>query len=405
MRGLVAIAAATVFMTIGAAHASEEPGAEQPAAEDGKPAAPRSPFQLPPIEFKSPDDIGLIARIHFATHTPDFERARAFYRMLGYTTGMSGFPLTNTHTMARALGMFDVCQYELVAGEVASVPGSLNTMAIDLLQFKTPFNGEPPYARPNHLGMAWAPLLTTNLEADYAFLKSKGVEFLSEPFGVPGNQFVFLKDPDGVLYRLEERAPPHGDPAASVHIVAMPFVAINVSNLDASLEFYKRLGYTDIKPFEYHGGADEAKAWGLDGAIHMKGADVALERGDRHVLRITQWMTPFDPAPPYPPPINHIGINRIALIVADLDRAVERLKAQGVEFLSEIAPCCSGTGTDEFAIVHAMDPDGVFVELVGSIKARPPVPPPQGCPAPVIKLPANAASNAGASGVDGTAKP
>ncbi|MGI9325482.1 MAG: hypothetical protein ACR2PZ_09710, partial [Pseudomonadales bacterium] len=125
------------------------------AAADTTTAEP-PPNLMPKIEFQSEDDIGLFARVHFATHTPDFDRARAFYRTLGYTGGMSGFPLTNTHQMARALGMFDVCQYELAKGEVIALPGSLNTANIDLLQFKTPFNGEPPYELPNHLGMAYA---------------------------------------------------------------------------------------------------------------------------------------------------------------------------------------------------------------------------------------------------------
>ena len=45
----------------------------------------------------------------------------------------------------------------------------------------------------------------------------------------------------------------------------------------------------------------------------------------------------------YPPPINHKGINRLALTVPDVERAVKILEAQGVPFLSEVAPCCSGT--------------------------------------------------------------
>ena len=137
-------------------------------------------------ETSADQDIGLIARYHFATHTPDFDRAREFYRKLGYTEGRSGFPLSNTHLMARALGMFDLCQYELVKGEVMSLPSSVNTANIDLLQFKIPFNGEPPYELPNHLGMAYAALLTTDLESDVAYLQSLGTEFLSEPFGLPG---------------------------------------------------------------------------------------------------------------------------------------------------------------------------------------------------------------------------
>jgi len=340
------------------------------------------------ITVQSEDDIGLMARFHFATHTKDFDKARAFYRMLGYTDGIGGFPLTNTHQMARALGMFDECQYELAKGEVISLPGSLNGANIDLLQFKTPFNDEPPYELPNHLGMAYAALLTTDLGQDVTFLKSQGVDFLSEPYGVPGNRYVFFRDPEGVLYKLMETAPPHGDPDKDIHIIAMPYIGINVSNLEESLEFYKKFGYTQqVRLPQTQGSKAEAEAWGLDGPFKIKGADIALERGDKHVLRLVQWVTPFNPEPAYPPPINHIGINRIALMVPDVERAVGILKAQGVPFLSELAPCCSGTGEDETAIVHAIDPDGVFLEFVGGIRKREALPQPEHCPPLEIKMP------------------
>lgn len=331
------------------------------------------------------DDIGLMTRVHYATHTGNFDRAREFYRKLGWTEGNAGFPLTNTHLMARALGMFDVCQYELEHGEVISLPGSLNTANIDLLQFKTPFNPDPPYRLPNHIGMAYASLLTTNLESDVSYLKTLGVEFLSEPYGIPGNQFVFFRDPDGVLYKLVETAPPHGDTEANMHLIAMPYIGINVSDFDKSLAYYAQFGYTDIRMLPETGTLEEAKAYGLDRPFRIKGADIALNKGDRHVLRLVQWITPHDADLAYPPPINHIGINRIALVVPDVDRAVAILKAKGVSFLSEIAPCCSGTGDDEMGIVHAIDPDGVFLELVGPIRKRPLLPQPENCPALEIK--------------------
>ncbi len=359
------------------------------------PAAPEpeatAPLQMPNfsamVKELADDDIGLMARIHFATHTRDFDKARAFYRKLGYTEGQGGFPLSNTHTMARALGMFDICQYELVKGEVIALPGSLNAANIDLLQFKIPFNDAPPFDKPNHLGMAYAALLTTHLASDVAFLKSEGVELLSKPYGIPGDQFVFFRDLEGVLYKLMETAPPHGDADANMHLIAMPYIGVNVSDFDRSLAFYRALGYTVTKPLAETGSIEEAKAYGFDKPFRRKGADISLGRGDNHVLRLVQWIEPFDPDPSYPPPINHIGINRIALLVPDLDRAVRILKAQGVAFLSEIAPCCSGTGEDEFGIVHAIDPDGVFLELVGSIARQAPKPPPKGCPVPVIKMP------------------
>jgi catechol 2,3-dioxygenase-like lactoylglutathione lyase family enzyme len=353
---------------------------------DGRP--PQLSDMASAVTFKSDQDIGLMARFHFATHTKDFDKARAFYRMLGYTAGQGGFPLSNTHAMARALGMFDVCQYELVKGEVIAIPGSLNAANIDLLQFKTVFNDDPPYELPNHIGMAYAALLTTNLATDMAFMKSQGVEFLSEPYGISGDQFVFFRDPEGVLYKLMEAAPPHGDAKANMHITAMPYIGINVSNLPESLKFYKAMGYTETKPLaQTTGNLEEARAYGLDKPFRFKGVDVALGRGDRHVLRLVQWLSPFNPEPAYPPPINHIGINRIALMVPDMERAVNILKGQGVKFLSEIAPCCSGTAEDEMAIVHAIDPDGIFLELVGPIAKRPLVPQPASCPALVIKMP------------------
>lgn len=377
MRSQNLISGIALAALLGGSLASAEP--PEPAPALIPPAIPSEPL--------ADDDIGLFARIHFATHTPDFDRARAFYRMLGYTAGVSGFPLTNTHLMARALGMFEVCQYELVKGEVIALPGSLNTANIDLLQFKTPFDGRPPYARPNHLGAAYAALLTTDLGRDVDYLKSQGVRLLSEPYGVPGNRFVFFRDPDGVLYKLVETAPPHGDPAATMHLIAMPYVAINVRDLAASIAFYRQFGYTSVGRFEQLGSIEEARAYGLDRPFRVVGADIALGRGDRHVLRLTQWLDPFDPEPANPAPINRIGIQRIALLVSNVDRAVAILKAKGVPFLSEVAPCCSGTGADETGIVHAIDPNGVYLELVGAIARKPLAPQPEGCPPLEIKLP------------------
>lgn len=341
----------------------------------------------PVVDVQGDDDIGIAARYHFATHTGDFDRAREFYRKLGWTEGIGGFPLTNTHQMARSLGMFDICQYELAKGEVISLPGSRNGANIDLLQFKIPFNGDPPYRLPNHLGMAYAALLTTDLGSDVAYLKTLGVEFLSEPYGIPGDRFVFFRDVDGLLYKLMETAPPHGDADANMHLIAMPYIGINVSDFDRSLAFYRSLGYTRMKPLPETGTLEEARAYGLDRPFRIRGADIAIARGDQHVLRLVQWIEPFDPEPPYPPPINHIGINRIALLVPDVDRAVRILQARGVPFLSEIAPCCSGTGDDETGIVHAIDPDGVFLEFVGPIARRPLQPQPEGCPPLEIKMP------------------
>ena len=120
------------------------------------------------------------------------------------------------------------------------------------------------------------------------------------------------------------------------------------------------------------GSLAEAEAYGLNHAFTIRGADISLANGDGNTLRLVQWLEPFNPEPPYPPPISHIGIHRIALAVMNLDSAVASLANEGVKFLSEIAPCCSGTGLDETGIINAIDPDGIFVELIGPITQRPP---------------------------------
>ena len=328
------------------------------------------------------NDIGLVARIHFNTQTSDFDRSRAFYRLLGYSQGVSNFPKTNTHLMARSLGMYDLCSYELESIEVISIPGAIGATSIDLIKFAIPYNADPPYALPNHLGMAYAALSTTDFDSDYDTLKQQEVSFLSEPYGEPGERFVFMQDPEGVYLKLIEATAEVDQSTSnedSINIQSMPYIGINVSDFDAALGFYQSLGYTNINMLPSNGSMAEAQAYGLEQPFEIRGADVSLPGGDRNTLRIMQWIEPFDPAPTYPPPINHIGINRIALAVQDLDYAVSWLENQGVEFLSEIAPCCSGTGQDRTGIINALDPDGVFIELVGPIRQRSPQPRPQVC--------------------------
>ena len=121
--------------------------------------------------------------------------------------------------------------------------------------------------------------------------------------------------------------------------MGMPYIGINVSDVEASVSFYRRFGYESVRWInEQTLSLEESAAWGFDQPVRYRGADVAIERGDHHRLRSLQWIEPFDPDPAYPPPINHKGINRLALTVPDVERAVKILEAQGVPFLSEVAP-------------------------------------------------------------------
>ncbi|HIC26783.1 MAG TPA: hypothetical protein EYO81_00815 [Gammaproteobacteria bacterium] len=80
---------------------------------------------------------------------------------------------------------------------------------IDLLEWQDPTDKRPPYPNLYHLGIARVALSTNDLDSDVAFLKSEGVEFLSNPATVkienqPETRFVCFKDPDGTILELVE---------------------------------------------------------------------------------------------------------------------------------------------------------------------------------------------------------
>ncbi len=121
-------------------------------------------------------------------------------------------------------------------------------------------------------------------------------------------------------------------------------------------------------PLPSTGTFEEGKAMGLGEPFEINGAHVCLINGDGTVLRLIEWVHPkSDDDPPYPPPINHIGVDGMAFFVADLDASVAALKAQGVVMLSDIADCCDPDVSDTFGIVNFYDPDGTFIDMAGAI--------------------------------------
>jgi catechol 2,3-dioxygenase-like lactoylglutathione lyase family enzyme len=109
-----------------------------------------------------------------------------------------------------------------------------------------------------------------------------------------------------------------------------------------SVEVANAMGFAD--PFE------------IDGAI-------VTHQADGSTLELVQWITPYSSERAYKVPVNHFGIHRMAFSTSDIEADVATLKAQGVEFVSEITPCCSGPDSWG-SIVAFYDPDGTVVELV-----------------------------------------
>ncbi|MFP6596199.1 MAG: VOC family protein [Candidatus Hydrogenedentota bacterium] len=144
---------------------------------------------------KATSKMNISGMVHVNINCSDFDRSRTFYEFLGFRLTMM-VPPRNTPEVAAAVGM---PPYH-VKGALMSLPGS--TTMIDLLEWKEPHDDSPPYPHLYHLGLGRIALATTDLDADVATLKSRGVEFLSEPARVGPSRFVCFKDPDGTILEL-----------------------------------------------------------------------------------------------------------------------------------------------------------------------------------------------------------
>ena len=311
------------------------------------------------------------SRIHFNTNVSDFVAAREFYGKLGFGT-LTGFPDTNTQAMARAIGIETPTSYDgskgdwaggyLLHGELIGL-GGFSGGLIDLIEFTIPRNEDPPYAQINHLGMAKAAMNTTNIAADYQYMKNMGVEFISAPTArADGSLFAIFSDLDGTHYELIEVAG-EDEETLTTHITRLSAVTVNVSDFERSRAWYQLMGYNIDSELASTDSIEVANAMGFEDKFEIKGA-ILKHHKDESTIELVQWITPFDPEPPYSIPVNHLGIHRMAFTSNDIEADVATLKAQGVEFVSDITPCCSGPDSSG-SIVAFYDPDGTIVELAG----------------------------------------
>ncbi|MGI9327507.1 MAG: VOC family protein [Pseudomonadales bacterium] len=303
-------------------------------------------------------DLGLLRQGYFGLNTSDMERQRTFYRTLGFIGEIyPAGPETST-TYAQSLGF---AEDYLIHVSLHSLEDPPMPPFVDTVQFRgDSFREEPPYANLNHIGMAYAAYSTTDLDGDYAHLKAEGVAFVSAPATAPnGERFVFMQDQDGAYLKLIETAGGEGS-SANPNLVRLVNTNMNVTDLERSREFYRLLGFTESKPSSQAGSGEFAAAHGFDGPIEFEGEDVSLGEGtDGATLQLRQWNSPFDDAPSYPPPVNHLGIDRINFYVEDLTAAVKTMNELGFEQLGPIG------GAPEFGIVFFFDPDGIKVQLAG----------------------------------------
>ncbi|MDG2114464.1 MAG: VOC family protein [Actinomycetota bacterium] len=136
-------------------------------------------------------------------------------------------------------------------------------------------------------------------------------------------------------------------------------VNVNCSDLDVSKPFYENLGFQSVLDLPTGGDAELAEGLAMPGC-EGRATIMMLDpsQGKQARLDLIEWSEPLDRRPPYEH-LARLGINRIALWTTGLDEEYERLKSDGVEFLSE--PLFMGGHTK---FVCFKDPDGTIIELI-----------------------------------------
>ena len=139
-------------------------------------------------------------------------------------------------------------------------------------------------------------------------------------------------------------------------------VNINVTDFDRSLAFYKLLGFKVV--LDLGEGPNHGNDVGLNIANSKARAALLSLSDDPRATRIDliEWKQPRTAGEPYPH-LYHTGIGRIALFTKNLDEEYQRLKAAGVDLVSE--PVVIRFGNKAGAKFFCFkDPDGTFLELI-----------------------------------------
>ena len=149
--------------------------------------------------------------------------------------------------------------------------------------------------------------------------------------------------------------------------ITLDHVALMVSDLEASLRFYRDLlGFEVLSPEEHKGGPIDEMV-NIDG-VHMReyrlvppGGVNGYQRGKsagQITLDLIQWITPTSPQERVA--INHVPSAHLCFGLEDLPAVHERLKNEGVEFVS---PPVRFSGEGEWHVLFFYDPDGNLLEF------------------------------------------
>ena len=139
---------------------------------------------------------------------------------------------------------------------------------------------------------------------------------------------------------------------------------LNVSDIDASLAFYRKLGFQVLHVFgdgPQGSGDDVQEGMAFEGG-RCKGAVITLGDHPRcwTKLELIQWVEP-PPEPRAAAGSTALGVSRVALRCKNIRALVDRLESDGIAMETPVRET-DIVGAKGFALFR--DPDGVLLELI-----------------------------------------
>jgi glyoxylase I family protein len=135
-------------------------------------------------------------------------------------------------------------------------------------------------------------------------------------------------------------------------------VCITCRDIERSVRFYESLGLKVIEPTRELDEKALAQVMQLRRG-HIKVLHLAPpEATSKMFIDLVQWLDPASTGEPYPA-LNHVGINRLAFRVLDIDATTATLRERGITFLTEEPQSFGPIRT-----IVTSDPDGVFIQLL-----------------------------------------
>ena len=155
------------------------------------------------------------------------------------------------------------------------------------------------------------------------------------------------------------RRRPNGPRAGHLQILRADHTGITVSNLEASLAFWR-----DVLGFEVSHAAHQEGELAQE-ITGVKGAEiklVVLKAPGGHKIELLEYVAPADRKRANVRPCD-VGFVHVALFVGDLDLVLERIAASGWKAAGKPQTLTRGPNAGK-RVVYVSDPDGTTIEFM-----------------------------------------